>query len=47
MDKFEELHTKITEILIWAEEQGHINEDQKYLLMNAIDKEKDYIQEQE
>ena len=46
MDKYNELYNEIHSMLIWAEEQRHINEEQKYLLMEAVDRIKKGIDAQ-
>lgn len=43
MNKYEELYNEVTEILIWAEEQRHINYEQKELLLDNLIKIKNSI----
>lgn len=36
MNKYEELYNEVSKMLIWAEEQRHINYDQKELLLDNL-----------
>lgn len=47
MNKYDELYNEIQSLLIWAEEQRHINEEQKYLLMENVDRIKRGIDAQQ
>ena len=36
MDKYNELFEEVIDLIVWAEEQKHINYDQKELLLDKI-----------
>lgn len=45
--KFQKLYDEIIDILYWAEEQRHINEEQRDILIENINKEKEEIENKE
>lgn len=44
--KFQKLYDEIVDILYWAEDQGHITDDQKYLLIQNIAASKEEIEKE-
>lgn len=47
MNKYEELYENVIEMIIWAEEQRHINYEQREILLDGLNRIKEDLDREE